>query len=96
LAEAFVLSGLKIETLGTQIHESAFEMSHPPEKGDSGSMDDPLRPISTLELLDKTLSLYCRNFVKFAGLSIVGPVATFAYRLLSNRSPGRSSCDEIL
>ena len=44
-------------------------------------MDDPLRPISTLELLDRTLSLYRRNFVKFAGLSIVGPVATFAYRL---------------
>jgi hypothetical protein len=44
-------------------------------------MDDPLRPISTLELLDRTLNLYCRNFVKFAGLSIVGPVATFAYRL---------------
>ena len=44
-------------------------------------MDDPLRPISTLELLDRALSLYGRNFVKFAGLSIVGPVATFAYRL---------------
>jgi len=44
-------------------------------------MDAPLRPISTLELLDRTLSLYCRNFVMFAGLSIVGPVATFAYRL---------------
>ena len=44
-------------------------------------MDDPLPPISTLELLDRTLKLYCRDFVKFAGLSIVGPVATFAYRL---------------
>lgn len=44
-------------------------------------MDDPLRPISTRELLDRTLSLYRRNFVKFAGLSIAGPVATFAYRL---------------
>jgi hypothetical protein len=44
-------------------------------------MDDPPRPISTLELLDRTLSLYGRNFVKFAGLSILGPVATFAYRL---------------
>ena len=44
-------------------------------------MDDPLRPISTLELLDRTLKLYCRDFVKFAGLSIVGPVAIFAYRL---------------
>jgi hypothetical protein len=44
-------------------------------------MDDPLRPISSLELLDRTLSLYRRNFVKFAGLSIVGPVAIFAYRL---------------
>ncbi len=44
-------------------------------------MDDPLRPISTLELFDRTLSIYGRNFVKFAGLSIVGPVATFAYRL---------------
>jgi hypothetical protein len=45
-------------------------------------MDDPLPPISTLELLDRTLKLYCRDFVKFAGLSIVGPVAIFAYRLL--------------
>lgn len=44
-------------------------------------MDDPLRPISTLELLDRTLGLYGQNFVKFAGLSLVGPVATFAYRL---------------
>ena len=44
-------------------------------------MDDPLRPISTLELLDRTLRLYCRDFVTFAGLSIVGPVAIFAYRL---------------
>jgi hypothetical protein len=44
-------------------------------------MDDPLRPISALKLLDRTLRLYCRNFVKFAGMSIVGPVATFAYRL---------------
>ena len=44
-------------------------------------MDDPLRPRSTLELIDRTLNLYCRNFVKFAGLSIVDPVATFAYRL---------------
>ena len=51
------------------------------EKGDTSSMDHPLRPISPLELLDRTLSLYRRNFVKFAGLSIVGPVATFAYRL---------------
>ena len=44
-------------------------------------MDDLLRPSSTLELLDRTLSLYRRNFVKFAGLSIIGPLATFAYRL---------------
>ena len=44
-------------------------------------MDDPIRPISTLELLDRTLNLYCRNFVKFAELSIIGPVAIFAYRL---------------
>jgi hypothetical protein len=44
-------------------------------------MGDPLRPISTIKLLDRTLSLYRRNFVKFAGLSIAGSVATFAYRL---------------
>ena len=44
-------------------------------------MEDSIRPKSTLELLDRTLSLYRRYFVKFAGLSIVGPVATFAYRL---------------
>ena len=44
-------------------------------------MDVRLRPLSTRELLDRTLSLYCRNFVKFAGLSIVGAMATFAYRL---------------
>lgn len=45
-------------------------------------MDDPLPPISTLELLNRTLRLYRRDVVKFAGLSIVGPVAIFAYRLL--------------
>ncbi len=33
------------------------------------------------ELLDSTLSLYGRNFVQFAGLSMLGPVATFVYRL---------------
>jgi hypothetical protein len=44
-------------------------------------MDDRLYPLSTRELLDRTLSLYCRNFLKFAGLSITGAVATFAYRL---------------
>ena len=76
-----MLSGLKIETWGTRFIIPPFEASHPPEEGDSRSMDDPLRPISTLELLDRTLSLYVRNFVKFAGLSILGPVTTFAYRL---------------
>ncbi len=34
-----------------------------------------------LELLNRTLSLYRRNFVKFAGLSMVGSLATFAFRL---------------
>jgi hypothetical protein len=57
-------------------------MIHPPKTGDSSSMDDRLCPMSSLELLDRTLHLYRRNFVKFAGLAIVGPVATFAYRLL--------------
>jgi hypothetical protein len=56
-------------------------MIHAALKGDSTSMDDPLLPISTLELFDRTLSLYRRDFVKFAALSIVGPVAIFAYRL---------------
>lgn len=44
-------------------------------------MGDPLRPISTLELFERTFRLYRRNFIKFAGLSIVGPLATCAYRL---------------
>ena len=56
-------------------------MIHPPEKGGFRSIDDPLRPKSALELLSRTLRLFCRDFVRFAGLSIVGPVATFAYRL---------------
>jgi hypothetical protein len=44
-------------------------------------MDDPLRPISSLELLSRTLRLYCRDFARFAGLSLAGPVAILAYRL---------------
>jgi hypothetical protein len=67
--------------MGHHIHQPAFAMIHPPEKEDSRSMDDPLRPISTRELLYRTLRLYCQNFVTFAGHSIVGAVATFVYRL---------------
>jgi hypothetical protein len=44
-------------------------------------MDNPLRPISALELLSRTLRLYSRDFARFAGLSLAGPVAIFAYRL---------------
>jgi uncharacterized membrane protein len=44
-------------------------------------MDYSVRPKSTLELVDRTLSLYSRKLLIFAGLSIIAPIATFAYRL---------------
>jgi len=44
-------------------------------------MTDPLRPISVRELLFRTFSLYRHHFMLFLGVSIIGPVALFAYRL---------------
>jgi len=61
-------------------------------------MADPLRPLSARELLDRTFSLYRHHFKLFVGVSIIGPVATFMYRLLyaggaiaAARSDSRSS-----
>lgn len=45
-------------------------------------MADPLRQLSTRELIARTFSLYRRNFKLFIGVSIIGPVATLVYRLL--------------
>jgi hypothetical protein len=50
-------------------------------RGDFISIGGSLCPMSALELLSRTFSLYCQNFVQFAGLSIVGAVTIFAYRL---------------
>lgn len=44
-------------------------------------MAEPLRPLSTLDLLHKTFSLYRHHFKLFVGVSLIGPVGLFAYRL---------------
>jgi hypothetical protein len=55
-------------------------------------MSEPLRPLSIGELLDRTLSLYRRNFWLFVGVSSLGPVVglifslVFAGSLRMNRS----------
>lgn len=41
-------------------------------------MTEPLRPMSTGQLLDRTFTLYRRNFLLFIGIAMVGPSAGVA------------------
>jgi hypothetical protein len=45
-------------------------------------MSEPLRPLSTGELLDRTLTLYRQNFKLFVGVSILGPIVGLIYSVL--------------
>src|SRR6266496_1132525 len=45
-------------------------------------MTEALRPLSIGELLDRTFSLYRRNFRLFAGVALVGPIAYLLAQLL--------------
>jgi hypothetical protein len=45
-------------------------------------MAEALRPMSTSELLDRTFTLYRRNFRLFAGIASVGPAAYLLFQLL--------------
>ncbi|MGA8620102.1 MAG: hypothetical protein WB660_16460 [Candidatus Sulfotelmatobacter sp.] len=46
-------------------------------------MTEPLRPMSTGQLLDYTLSLYRRNFLLFVGIATAGPAAYLLFQLLT-------------
>jgi hypothetical protein len=55
-------------------------------------MMEPLRPMSTGQLLDRTFALYRKNFVLFVGIAAVGPAAYLTFQLLTIGSaavPGR-------
>jgi hypothetical protein len=45
-------------------------------------MTEPLRPMSTGQLLDQTFALYRRNFFLFVGIATVGPAANVIFQLL--------------
>ncbi len=49
-------------------------------------MSDPLRPMSTGELLDRTFVLYRKNFVLFVGIAAVTHAINLAYQLLTIQS----------
>jgi hypothetical protein len=46
-------------------------------------MTEPLRPMSTGELLDRTFALYRKNFILFLGIAALGPAAYLAFQLLT-------------
>lgn len=46
-------------------------------------MAEPLRPMSTGQLLDHTVALYRRNFLLFVGIATVGPAAGVLFRLIT-------------
>jgi hypothetical protein len=46
-------------------------------------MTEPLRPMSTGQLLDLTFALYRRNFLLFVGIATVGPAANVIFQLLT-------------
>ncbi len=46
-------------------------------------MSEPLRPMSTGELMDRTFALYRKNFVLFVGIAAVGPAANVIFQLLT-------------
>jgi hypothetical protein len=45
-------------------------------------MTEPLRPMSTGQLLDHTFALYRKNFVLFVGIATLGPIANVVFQLL--------------
>jgi hypothetical protein len=46
-------------------------------------MIEPLRPMSTGQLLDHTFALYRKNFLLFVGIAAVGPAAYLIFQLLT-------------
>ncbi len=46
-------------------------------------MAEPLRPMSTGQLLDHTFGLYRRNFLLFVGIATVGPAAGVVFQLIA-------------
>jgi hypothetical protein len=46
-------------------------------------MTEPLRPMSTGQLLDQTFALYRKNFLLFVGIAAVGPAANVIFQLLT-------------
>lgn len=46
-------------------------------------MTEPLRPMSTGQLLDHTFALYRQNFLLFVGIATVGPAASVIFQLLA-------------
>jgi hypothetical protein len=46
-------------------------------------MTEPLRPMSTGQLLDHTFALYRKNFLLFVGIATVGPAANLIFQLLT-------------
>ena len=46
-------------------------------------MIEPLRPMSTGQLLDHTFALYRQNFLLFVGIATVGPAASVIFQLLA-------------
>ena len=46
-------------------------------------MTEPLRPMSTGQLLDHTFVLYRKNFLLFVGIATVGPAANMIFQLLT-------------
>jgi hypothetical protein len=45
-------------------------------------MTEPLRPMSTGQLLDHTFALYRKNFLLFVGIACIGPAAYLIFQLL--------------
>jgi len=45
-------------------------------------MAEVLRPMSTSELVDRTFTLYRKNFVLFVGIASLGPAAYLLFQVL--------------
>ena len=46
-------------------------------------MTEPLRPMSTGQVLDHTFALYRKNFLLFVGIATVGPAASVIFQLFT-------------
>jgi len=46
-------------------------------------MTEPLRPMSTGQVLDHTFALYRKNFLLFVGIATVGPAASVIFQLIT-------------